>query len=230
MKTQWMVRTAGRLGALVMALALSACAVSPQHPKLQEAQVAGQLAPLLPVRAFVANTERTGGFVMSPDGERLLWSQTVGLDTGLVVRAVQANAAVTAYPVGNQGRGGGYYNWLPNSRHFVFSKDEQGNENIRLFVQDADQGTLAPWVLTPAQGVRSFVVGMGPEGSARFFLASNQRDRASFDLYEADAGSRTLREVARNNGLVLHWLIDTQGQLAGRVRQLAMTDCSDSVV
>ena len=164
MKTQWMVRTAGRLGALVMALALSACAVSPQHPKLQEAQVAGQLAPLLPVRAFVANTERTGGFVMSPDGERLLWSQTVGLDTGLVVRAVQANAAVTAYPVGNQGRGGGYYNWLPNSRHFVFSKDEQGNENIRLFVQDADQGTLAPWVLTPAQGVRSFVVGMGPEG------------------------------------------------------------------
>lgn len=230
MKTQWMVRTACRLSALALAGALTACAVSPQHPQLQAAQVAGQLAPLLPVRAFVANTERTGGFVMSPDGERLLWSQTVGLDTGLAVRAAKANAPVTAYPVGNQGRRGGYYNWLPNSRHFVFSKDDQGNENTRLFVQDADQGTLAPWVLTPAQGVRSFVVGMGPEGSARFFVASNQRGRASFDLHEADAGSRTLREVARNNGQVVHWLIDTQGQLAGRVRQLARPDGSDSVV
>ena len=79
MKTQWMVRTACRLSALVLASALTA-------------RPLGLLAPLLPVRAFVANTERTGGFVMSPDGERLLWSQTVGLDTGLVVRAAKANA------------------------------------------------------------------------------------------------------------------------------------------
>ena len=94
-KTPWMVRTAYRLSALVLAGALTGCAVAPQHPGLQAAQEAGQLAPLLPVRAFVANTERTGGFVMSPNGERLLWSQTVGLDTGLAVRAVQANAPVS---------------------------------------------------------------------------------------------------------------------------------------
>ncbi|MCU0926590.1 MAG: prolyl oligopeptidase family serine peptidase [Hydrogenophaga sp.] len=228
--TRWMARTASSVFGLALVMGLTACAVSPQHTALKAADGAGQLAPLLPVRAFVANVERTGGFVMSPDGERLLWSQTVGLDAGLAVRRVAADASVTAYAVGNQGRGGGYYNWLPDSRHFVFSKDEQGDENIRLFVQDADSAGLAPWSLSPVRGVRSFVVGMGPEGSARFFLASNQRDKRSFDLYEADVGTRTLREVARNDGLVLHWLIDTQGQFAGRVRQLAHADGSDSVV
>lgn len=228
--TRWMVRLVLRLHGLALLGALTACAVAPQHAALKAADQAGTLAPLLPVRQFVANSERVAAFVMSPDGERLLWSQTVGLDTGLATRRVARDAPVTAYPVGNQGRRGGYYSWLPDSRHFVFSKDEQGDENIRLFVQDADQNTLAPWSLSPPKGVRSFVVGMGPEGSARFFVASNQRDKASFDLYEADTDTRTLREVARNDGLVLNWLVDTQGRFAGRVRQLAPTDGADTVV
>ena len=46
-KTPWMVRTAYRLSALVLAGALTGCAVAPQHPGLQAAQEAGQLAPLL---------------------------------------------------------------------------------------------------------------------------------------------------------------------------------------
>jgi dipeptidyl aminopeptidase/acylaminoacyl peptidase len=223
------MRLARAAMAVVLVGCLSACGVAPRHPALAEAEQGGRLAPLLPVRQFVANAERVGGFVISPSGERLLWSQTVGLDAGLAVRSTDGAGATTTYAVGNQGRGGGYYNWLPDSRHFIFSKDEQGDENLRLFVQDAEQTQLAPWVLSPPRGVRSFVVGMGPEGSARFFVATNQRDKASFDLYEADAAERTLREVARNDGLVLNWLIDTQGQLAGRVRQLERADGSDSV-
>ena len=39
-----------------------------------------------------------------------------------------------------------------------------------------------------------------------------------------------MREVARNDGQVLQWLINTQGQLAGRVRQLAAADGSDTAV
>mgnify|MGYP006206831831 CR=1 FL=1 len=89
------------------------------------------------MRRFVANTDRTGGFVLSPDGQRLLWSQTVGTDVGLAVRAVADTQAVRSYATGNQGRGGGYYNWLPDSRHVVFTKDERGDENTQLRVFDA---------------------------------------------------------------------------------------------
>jgi dipeptidyl aminopeptidase/acylaminoacyl peptidase len=210
-------------------MGLVGCAVPPKHSALQAADAGGTLAPLLPVRQFVANAERVGAFVLAPDGERLLNAQTVGLDTGIAVRRLADGRTEATYPVGNQGRRGGYYNWLPDSRHFVFSKDDQGDENTRLFVQDSRRTALAPWALSPPRGVRSFVVGMGPAGDARFFFASNQRDRASFDLYEADGRTRTVREAARNDGLVLRWLIDTQGQLAGRMRQLAPRDGSDAV-
>ncbi|MEX1167530.1 MAG: prolyl oligopeptidase family serine peptidase, partial [Hydrogenophaga sp.] len=161
---------------------------------------------------------------------RLLWSQTVQLDNGLAIRGTAIGSPTTTYAVGNQGRRGGYYNWLPDSRHIVFSKDDRGDENTRLFVQDTAESQLTPWALTPEKGVRSYVVGMGPAGSSRFFLASNQRERSAFDVFEVDAAKRSLREVARNDGQVLHWLIDTQGQLAGRVRQLGAADGSDSVV
>jgi dipeptidyl aminopeptidase/acylaminoacyl peptidase len=224
--TVWAVRAAAFAG---IAASLAGCAVAPKHAVLKAADESKSLAPLLPARQFVANAERVSAFVLAPDGERLLNAQTVGLDVGIAVRRAADGATVATYAVGNQGRRGGYYNWLPDSRHFVFSKDEQGDENVRLFVQDANSATLAPWALTPPRGVRNFVVGMGPAGSARFFLATNQRDRAAFDLHEVDAQARTVREVARNDGLVLQWLTDTQGQLAGRVRQLALPDGSDAV-
>lgn len=207
---------------------LGACTTAPTHPALQ--QSAAQMAPLLPVRQFVANTERIGGFVLSPDGQRLLWSQTVGLDTGLAVRPVDAPQAVTTYATGNQGRGGGLHTWLPDSRHIVYSKDELGNENTRLLVLDASRPDFTPWAVTPARGVRAYYVARGPQGSARFWFASNQRDTSTFDLFEADAATRTVREVARSDGRVLGWLVDTQAQLAGRVRQLGAADGSDAVL
>lgn len=216
----------------VLALAaalLGACTTAPTHTTLASAQARDQLAPLIPVRQFVANTERSGGFVLAPDGRRLLWSQTVGLDTGLAVGPVDNRQATTTYATGNQGRGGGFYTWLPDSRHFVYSKDESGNENTRLLVLDADQSSFTPWAVTPATGVRATYVARGPQGSARFFFASNQRDKSTFDLFEADARTRSVREVARSEGQTLGWIIDTRARLAGRYRQLGAEDGSGAV-
>jgi dipeptidyl aminopeptidase/acylaminoacyl peptidase len=182
------------------------------------------------MRRFVANIERTGGFVLSPDGLRLLWSQTVGTDVGLAVRPVADAQAVSTFATGNQGRGGGYYNWLPDSRHVVFSKDERGDENTQLRVFDAQAPDLSLWQLTPARGVRAWVVGRGAAGSARFFFASNERDRSTFDLYEADASTRQVTEVARSDGSVLAWLVGTDARPAGRIRQLGRQDGADTVL
>ena len=220
------LRLVAVLGALVVLIGLGACTTAPTHTALAGAAQGGQLPPLLPVRRFVANIDAEGGYQLAPNGERLMWQQTVGLDIGLAVRDVTNPAGIKTFATGNMGRRGGNHYWLADSRHIVYTKDPIGDENTSLMVFDTQASEFAPWAVAPTAGVRSFSVGRGAEGSARFLFASNQRDRSTFDLYEADAQTRTVREVARSDGSVLEWLLNTDRQLAARVRQLGREDGS----
>lgn len=213
----------GALGAVLALLGAAGCSTAPTAPVLAQAQAGGQLPPLVPLRRFVANIDFAGGFIISPDGQRLLWQQTVGTDVGLAVRTVAPGGAVTTFPVGNMGRRGGLQRWLGDSRHVVYSKDPTGDENTQLFVQDTQQ-PFAPWAVTPQRGVRAEYHGRSGDTGAKFFFASNQRDRSTLDLYEADAATRTVREVARSDGNVTSWIIGSNYQLAGRGRQLGRED------
>ncbi len=216
------VRTAALVGGLVAALASSGCATPPSHPALIRAQAEGERPPLFPMRRFVANIDAVGGFALSPDGSRLMNAETVGLDTGLAIRDAATGAPIARYPIGNQGRAGGTRQWLADSRHVVFSLDPRGDENIQLFVQDSADPTLRPWALTPWPGARSSVVGRSP-GDARLRFVSNRRDPAVFDLYEADAATRTVVELARADA-------NTRGWLLGRVRRLGEQDGADVAI
>jgi dipeptidyl aminopeptidase/acylaminoacyl peptidase len=208
-------------------LALAGCSTAPTHPQLKAAQQNQTLAPLIPMRRFVANVDRFGGFVLSPNGQRLVWQQTVGLDVGLAVRDVAQPERVSTFAIGNQGRGGGLYSWLPNNQHLVYSKDPIGDENIQLWVQDAN-AALAPWLATPWRGSRSLYLGRGSPGSARFWFANNQRDKSTFDLYEADALTQQVREVARSDGTVVAWVIGQDRQLTARARKLSPADDAET--
>ncbi|MBC5781334.1 S9 family peptidase [Ramlibacter sp. USB13] len=205
---------------------LAGCATPPRHPALAGAEAAGTLPPLVPMRRFVANIDYAGGYSLSPDGAQLVWSQAVGTDSGLAVRAVHGGTVRTfatgflARPVGP------IYTWLPDSRHIVYLKDLRGDENTHLHVFDSSRD-FAPWAVTPWPGVRSHFVAHGAPGSAKFFFASNRRDRSTLDLYEADAEARSIREVARSDGKVLNWFVGTDNQLAARFRQLQPQDGSD---
>ena len=220
---------AAALAALLL-LGAVGCSTAPQHPALVEAAGSGALPPLLSLRRFVANVDDVGGFVLSPDGKRLVWQQTVGLDTGLAVRSVDGGA-VTRLATGFLSRpnsAGPTYAWLPDSRHLAYLKDFSGNENTQLFVQDTQAGG-APWAVTPWPGVRSVYIGRSDSGSARFYFASNRRDKALMDLYEADADARTVREVMRAENGVDGWLMGADRKLAGRVRRLGNEDGADRV-
>jgi len=210
---------------LAAVLALQACTTTARHPAVAAAEASGQLPPLLPVRRFVANIDFAGGYQLSPDGQRLLWTQTVGTDAGLAVRPVQGGSPST-FPTGYLARADGVtYRWLPDSRHVVYVKDLTGDENTQLHVFDSTQ-PFAPWAVTPWPGVRSRFVAAGPRGSAKFYFASNRRDRATLDLYEADVATRSIREVARSDGLVLGWMVGIDRQLGGRARQVGPRDGS----
>lgn len=215
------------LALLVAAAALAGCATAPRHPALAQAEAAGTLPPLVPLRRFVANVDFAGGFALSPDGRQLLWEQTVGTDAGLAVRPVDGGPTRT-FATGFLPRGVSYA-WLQDSRHVAFVKDLRGDENLQIQVFDS-RAAFEPWVVTPWPGVRSYIVGSGVPGSAKFFFASNRRERSTMDLYEADAATRSIREVARSDGHVLWWAIGTDHQLAARARQLAPQDGSDIAI
>ncbi len=233
-KSRAPVSTAQTILLVCLACLLAACATAPTHPTLKAADEAGKLAPLLPVRQFVANRKRAAGFVLSPDGRRLLWSQAVGFDGGIAVSDLDSPGKPgppdRTYAVGNRGRGGGVTTWLQDSRHFVFSRDPSGNENTQLWVQDSVSVAFAPWAVAPSPRVRHRYRGHSATSPSSFFFYSNERDRSTFDLYEADAASREVREIARNDGTVLAWIIGIDHRLAGRLRQVEPQDGADRVV
>ncbi len=215
---------------LVLAAALAAgCATRPSHPAVATAAEQGKLPPLVPLRRFVANIDFSAGYVLSPDGQKLLYSQVVGTDSGLAVRPAAGGSAAT-FATGFLARSSGpTYSWLPDSRHVMFAKDLSGDENTQLNVFDSTQ-PFAPWAVTPWPGTRNSFSGWGAAGSAKFFFTSNRRDKASMDLYEADAATRTVREVARSDGRITSWMLGTDRELAGRYRQLGDADGSDAVL
>jgi dipeptidyl aminopeptidase/acylaminoacyl peptidase len=225
-----LARTLHALLAACALMALAGCATAPRHAALVQARNAGTLPPLLPMRRFVANVDYAGGYSISPDGAQLLWSQAVGMDSGLAVRPV-AGDAVRTFATGYLPRPvGPAYVWLQDSRHVAYLKDRRGDENTQLHVLDSRGAGFEPWVVTPWAGVRSYFVAHGASGSARFYFASNRRDRSTMDLYEADAATRSIREVARSDGAVLWWLVGTDHQLAARGRQLQPQDGSDVAI
>lgn len=93
------LRFAAASFAVLLLLGAGGCSTAPSHPALVEAGNNSQLPPLVPLRRFIANVDDMGGFVLSPDGKRLVWQQTVGADTGLAVRAVD-NDKVTRFATG----------------------------------------------------------------------------------------------------------------------------------
>ena len=224
-----LIRTSVASSAVLALAILSACTTAPTHPELAAAQQSAQLPPLLPIRRFVANVDFAGGYVLSPDGQRLAWVQTVGTDVGLAVRNVVEGGGITTYATGSQGRAA-IHAWLSDSRHLLYSKDPTGDENVQLWVQDAESAAFAPWWVTPWHGVRSVYLGRSGHAGARFFFASNQRDRSTLDLYVGDALTRSIHEVARSDGSVIRWIIGANRELAGRARQLGRDDGSDIAI
>jgi dipeptidyl aminopeptidase/acylaminoacyl peptidase len=219
---------------LMFAAALAACAVAPTHPAL----TSSELPELIPVRRVVANIEHQGSFLLSPDGKRLLWTQAVGWDEGLAVRDIDRSGSISSmsdrrFATGHLARPlatVGNFGWLADSRHAWYLKDVSGAENTQIVIFDTQASGFAPWVVTPWPDARSYLLDDGSAESTRVLFASNRRDHSTFDVYEADFATRQVREIARSDGRVLLWIVDTEGRLAGRVRQLGPRDGDDRVL
>src|SRR5690606_38083190 len=85
--------------------------------------------------------------------------------------------------------------WFSHDERVLFSADQGGNELDHLYVREQDGSTRD---LTPGDGVKASFHAWSAAGKA-FYVETNERDPAAFDLYRyaTDDYERTL--VFRND-------------------------------
>ncbi|MDH6590812.1 dipeptidyl aminopeptidase/acylaminoacyl peptidase [Variovorax sp. TBS-050B] len=193
------------LTALALAALLAGCAVAPTHPALQ----GEALPPLIPVREFVANTEGTSLYRVSPDGAWLAWKGVSGLKPAVWVKRL-ANGEARPIAVRAQS-----IVWSGDSRFLFLTVDPSGDEDTKVLAVDVARGGSEAVDLTPFKGARSRLV-RRIDGSAEVLVASNARDKKVFDLYRIDPATGTRSLIAQNPGNVAGWVADRDGRLRAR--------------
>jgi dipeptidyl aminopeptidase/acylaminoacyl peptidase len=84
--------------------------------------------------------------------------------------------------------------WFPEDDRILVTADQGGNELDHIYVRESD-GALTD--ITPGEELKAFFVGWSADGSD-IWLATNERDPGTFDLYAVDAGDYSRSLVFRN--------------------------------
>ena len=164
-----------------------------------------ELPPLIPREVFFGNADR-GNPEISPDGRKLayiaaergvlnVWVRTVGL---------QNDRAVTK----DRKRGIWYYTWAQNSRHILYVRDKNGDENWHLWVLDTETGEHRD--LTPFPNVQARPEPVSRGRPNHVLVSINDRDPQLHDVYLADLRTGELTLVAKNDRGFVGWLADEQ--------------------
>jgi dipeptidyl aminopeptidase/acylaminoacyl peptidase len=165
---------------------------------------------LIPVRHLVADWNGSGDYKISPDGQRLMWVARRGLGPGLFVKNLKSGE-VHSYGV----PGGGV--WARDSRHIFLHLQNKGDENTSVWAIDTLKPKEPPRVLTPFADTRSYILRQLPR-SDDLILVHNRRDPRFNDVYRYAMASGELKLLATNPGQVGQWLVNDEGEVAGRLR------------
>jgi dipeptidyl aminopeptidase/acylaminoacyl peptidase len=169
----------------------------------------------LPARRVFFESPDYSNVRLSPDGERLAYVAPLnGVRNLWLAPAADPRQGRPLTRVADRDISP-LFRWAHTNRHIVFLQDRAGDENWRASSVDIETGAVV--LLTPPQGVRSFV----QESSYRFpdemLFRHNERDKRFFDLYRINVvkgGSELLYE---NHDYV--WLMTDSAfrlRLAGR--------------
>lgn len=101
--------------------------------------------------------------------------------------------------------------WFPNDERILFTFDNGGDELNHVVVREAD-GSFKD--LTPGENIKSNFAGWSSDRQS-FYLTSNERDPASFDLYRYASDDYGRELVYENPGFAL-------GAISGDGRWLAL--------
>jgi dipeptidyl aminopeptidase/acylaminoacyl peptidase len=170
--------------------------------------------------AFFATTSYflAGGHAWSPDDSALLLSSD---ESGIFNAYALAAADGTAKPLTTSTTDSTFaVSWFPNDARVLFTADQGGNELDHLYVRELDGETRD---LTPGENVKASFDGWSGDGEY-FYVETNERDPATFDLYRyaSDGYERTL--VFRNDEALAIAAVSPDGSTVAMVKPRTSAD------
>ena len=152
-----------------------------------------QAVPLIPRRALFGNPEKQGGQVI-PDKQWLAYLAPAGgvLNLHLARRSAPEEVRVLT---SERERGPEAFFFAHDGRHLLYTRDEAGDENYRLFAVDLQTGEARP--LTPP-GAMAVVEKLSAKIPGEVLVSINDRDPSFFDLVRIELGSAATTRLTEN--------------------------------
>ena len=148
-------------------------------------------AELVPRRLYGVNPDYSNVRI-SPDGSQLAYLAPVdGVRNLFVAPVAEPRKARQVTRVTDRSIGG-FYRWAHTSRHLIYFREQDGDENWRA--SSVEVASSATKLLTPERGVRSHLQELSERFPEEVLLRHNGRDRQYLDLYRVNivTGASTL--------------------------------------
>ncbi|RMA82543.1 S9 family peptidase [Umboniibacter marinipuniceus] len=110
--------------------------------------------------------------------------------------------------------------WFPEDDRILYSADNGGNELNHLFVL-AEDGSVTD--LTPGENLKASFMGWSDD-KAFLYVATNERDPSSFDLYKVSLSGYQRELIFQNNESLSLEAVSPDGQFVAVVETLGNTD------
>lgn len=182
---------------LIAAALLSTTAIASAQPQPAATPAAASL-PRYDARTFFETTAysmaSSDGIAFSSDGRNLLISSDKsGVFNVYALRVAGGEPVQITRSTTNATTALSYF---PNDDRILFTADQGGNELNHIYVRLPD-GTDRD--LTPGDNLKASFVGWSADGQT-FYISTNERERAAFDIYAYDATTYARRLIFTNPG------------------------------
>jgi dipeptidyl aminopeptidase/acylaminoacyl peptidase len=155
--------------------------------------------PLLDRSLFFGNPEISGG-ALSPDGRYLAFMKEHQGIMNIWIKPIDAPFEKARLLTDSNKPLAGYF-WTQDSKYIIYARDQDGDENINIFVVDPHYPELKIPVsknLTPQKNVQAKILLASKKNPDLMIIALNDRDKAWHDIYELNISTSSLTKIYEN--------------------------------